>query len=499
MKTHIKPTILLFIPVISILISLTACEKFLEERPPSAPSSEDYFNNATEAESSLNGIYRPLANNGLWGSTEMRLFVLSEISTDNAAMGPGGVNPNAASVEIDNHNYTPANNHLQDVWANMYAGINRANFVLEEVPRVSMEESFKNRILGEASFLRALYYFYLVQLFGDVPLLLESSKDFSSRPARTPAAQVYQQIEQDLQFAETAIDVNRHTGNTSGRVSRVAAKALLAKVYLTQGKWAEAAGKAREVIQTPGYRLWPDFTDVFNLPANENQGESIFEVQYNQDGGISSRSMIKTTPRNERVGSDQGHGDWVATADLYNIYSSRDRRRTTYSGANNFVLNPADPAQTPFFTRTNNAWYLRKFRDYSLRDRNTNNNFIVLRLADMYLVLAEALNELQGPDREAILAYNAIRKRAGLNMAIDTLTFDPILISQAGFRDSVLVERRRELAFEGHRWFDLVRTGRLVEAVKDVKPAATISERNVLYPIPQSEIDINPNLTQNNY
>lgn len=495
MKTSIKR--LAF--AITGICSLTACEKFLEERPPSNPRSEDYFNNATEAESSLNGVYRPLANNGLWGSTEMRMFVLSEVGTDNATMASNGVNPNAASVEIDNHNYTPANNHLEDVWANLYTGINRANFVLEQVPGVNMEPAFKNRILGEASFLRALYYFYLVQLFGDVPLLLESSKDFTSRPVRTPQAEVYAQIESDLQFAESNITVDRHTGNATGRVSRVAAKALLAKVYLTRGKWAEAAAKAREVIRTPGYSLWPNFTDVFNLPVNENQGESIFEVQFNQDGGISSRSMIKTTPRNERVGSNPGHGDWIATDDLYSIYSPRDLRRTTYSGAGNFVLNPSNPSLTPFFTRNNNAYYLRKFRDYTLRDRNTNNNFIVLRLADMYLVLAEALNELQGPDREAILAYNAIRKRAGLNTDTDTLRFEPATVSQAAFRDSVLVERRRELAFEGHRWFDLVRRGRLVEAVKAVKPGATISERNVLYPIPQSELDINPSLTQNDY
>lgn len=488
----------IFLSGFTILLSFTSCEKFLEENPPSELRSEDYFNNSVEAESSLNGVYRPLANNGLWGSTEIRMFVLTEISTDNAKIGPNAVERPAASVEVDNHNYTPFNGHISDAWANMYTGINRANLVLEEVPNVSMNAALKNRILGEASFLRALYYFYLVQLFGDVPLMLESSKDFT-QPARTPKAEVYQQIEKDLKFAEANIQVDRYTGRDAGRVSRVAAKALLAKVYLTQQKWADAAAKAREVIRTPGYGLWPTYAEVFNLPRNENRGESIFEVQFNQDGGISTRSMRNTTPTNEKLGGDNGRANWVATDNLFSIYDPRDQRRTTYTGASNFVLDANNPSKTPFFTNVGGAWYFRKFRDYTVRDRNTNNNFIVLRLADMYLVLAEALNEMGGPNPEAILAYNAIKKRAGLNTAIDTLLIAPIITTQAAFRDSVLLERRRELAFEGHRWFDLVRTNRLVDAVKAAKPSVNIEDRNRLYPIPQRERDVNPNLTQNDY
>ena len=455
------------------LLMLTACtDDFLKENAKASITSENYFKTSGDAIGSLNGVYKTLANPQMLGGTDIMMVALADLGSDDITTGPSPTNVSQAFNEISLHTYTPENTVFLDVWTNLYRGIDRANLVIEKVPEISMDKTLQNRILGEATYLRALYYFYLVRLWGDVPLLIEYTKELQTRPTRMPVAQVYAQIEKDLLFAETNISVLRYTGNDIGRVSLPTVKATLARVYLTQGKWNLASTKAQEVINTAGYSLWAKYADALKFPANENGRESLFEVQLFRDGGITSRLMIRTQPRINRIGTTPGYGDWASTDDLFKVYENADARK-----AFNFQI-------------SENVPYLIKHRDEAAIDRNQSNNFPIFRLSEMYLILSEALNEAEGPTTAAYTAINVIRTRS-------TLPNAKIGLSKDQFREVVLNERRLELALEGHRWFDLVRTNRLVAVVKSAKPNSSIADRNKLYPIPQVERDLNPNLTQN--
>jgi tetratricopeptide (TPR) repeat protein len=373
------------------------------------------------------------------------------------------------------------NSYLNDNWNHHYQCINRSNAIIGRIGSVNFtSEATKNQYLGEALFLRGLAYFNLVRIYGDVPLV---TKEISSEEAyalkKTPADEVYTAIVSDLTQAGGLLP-DSYSGSNAGRAASGAAKSLLGKVYLTRKQYSEAARVLKEVIDGGQYALLPGYADVFRV-ENANHKESIFEVQYKANSqGRGSPFATLFTPRTGNAGillTGQGatQGYNRPTQDMINAYQTGDLRKEASLSAT-----WTDGA------RVNNDPYIKKYLSRQSNVSDGDANWIVLRYADVLLMYAEALNEL-GRAGEALPFLNQIRVRAGL-ASLNGL-------NQAQMRLALEQERRLELAFEGHRWFDLVRTGRAI-AVMNSK-GFSISEKDLLYPLPQSQIDINPEIKQN--
>lgn len=348
-----------------------------------------------------------------------------------------------------------------------------------------MDNDLKNRMVAEAKFMRGFYYFNLVRLFGGVPLVIKETTSLNDLAvARASAEDVYKQIIQDFTDAEAVLPTTYSAGDR-GRATKGAAKAFLAKVYLTRQEWPKASAKAKEVMDLGMYDLWANYVDVFAI-ANKNGKEAIFEVQA-LGGGVGEGSFMQgyMRPNFDRVNGVAGFGDDPVTDNLYRAYRSDDKRRNVNLRLYTPTGSPAAPASVTF------PCYVYKYLDpTATANGEGSNNFPVLRYADVVLMYAEALNEQTPASTEAYANINRIRSRAGL----PNLTAN---LSQAQFRDSLLLERRLELAFEGHRWFDLTRRKKLIDAIKIQNPTIKVEERHYLFPIPQTERDANPKLEQN--
>ncbi len=382
----------------------------------------------------------------------------------------------------------------------------RTNLVLQNVPGMTINEDLKNRILGEAHFLRASYYFILVRLFGDVPLITVPQKPSDNlRPKRTPKAEIYDLIIDDFNQAINLLPPGSdYSGSDIGRASKGAAAGMLAKVYLTLGQYQKTLDLCQQV-ETLGYVLNEHYADNFN-PLTKNSPESLFEVQYegktnfgfwdneNQASWVSTF----TGPRNsDFVGG--GYGWDQPTQEFVNAYETGDNRKDVtvlYNGC------PPFDGKTYLPSYSMTGFNLRKFlvsKDIS-PDYDTNPaDFPVLRYADVLLMEAEALNEL-GRTADAQQAsvsinqggpLNRVRRRAGLS--------DVQGLSQVELREKILHERRMELAFEGQWWFDLIRVNNGQYGLDFLHNLgkSNAAAKYLLLPIPQKEIEANPNLTQN--
>jgi hypothetical protein len=380
--------------------------------------------------------------------------------------------------------------------------INRANAVLDRVPAIQMDETLKQRLLGEARFLRAMAYFNLVRFYGDVPLLeheVTSLRDLDV--ARSPAADIYALIESDLTTAVGALPPRGEYGaSDQGRATRGAAQALLAKVHLTQQEWSEAATAAAAVISSGDYALLANFKDVFKVANEITNAESIFELDYDGTESVGSVMMLFSLPSGFPGGDAYGLMQVMPSLDA--MYAANDERgnhgsimRKPYTDALGRTTNwsvPSGTAVAKWLDETNTqnmtarAWEAQP------------NNWIVLRYADVLLMYAEAVAEggvaSTPPPMSGLDALNAVRTRAGL-APLATLTVD-----------AVRTERRLEFLFEGHRWFDLSRWGILDERIlakttemESIVPGETDPHGvpSNLWPVPQGELDINPSLTQN--
>ncbi|SFD90028.1 Starch-binding associating with outer membrane [Chitinophaga sp. CF118] len=464
-----------------ILIFLCSCN-LLDQTSESSFTPDNFYKNADDAKASVNAAYDPLNTQNMYNQV---MWVLQDQATDDAEWGGGRSTANQAKNDLDKYTFTAATSTFQSIWTTAYQGINRANTVQDRIPAIAMDSAVKSRLLAEARFLRGFYYFTLVRLFGGVPLILQETTSLNNLAvSRSTEDEVYTQIIADFTAAESALPLT-YTGADAGRATKGAAKAFLAKVYLTRKNWPDAAAKSKEVIDLGIYNLWDNFADVFALP-NKNGKEAIFEVQA-VGGGLGEGSYMQgyMRPNFDRVNGISGFGDDPVTANLYNTYRPEDKRRDVTIKLYTATSTPAAPASITF------PAYVYKYLDPSATANGEgSNNFPILRFADVLLMYAEALNEQAAGNTAAYDAINRIRKRAGLEDLPATLTQDQ-------FRDSVLLERRLELAFEGHRWYDLVRTKRLISAMKAQNPGISVKGNNYLYPIPQTERDVNPNLSQN--
>ena len=476
---------------------LGSCGKsYLELQPRDRLSTDQFYQTQNDAIQATNSTYAQLRGQGLYGHS---LWAM-DIMADNSFVGGGGAADGIEFQQLDNYTIPSSNPVTTDLFQRSYLGIGACNQVLANVPGIKeIDPAIQNRCLGEAEFMRAFYYFTLTRSFGDVPLVLTPPADAPSAASlgRDPSAAIYAQVEKDLLDAITKLPPS-YTGDDLGRATKWSATALLAKVYLTEGKMAEAATQAQAVISGSGKTLWANYGDNFKL-ANENGQESLFEVQYKS--GLNAYTFDGPgSPINEFWGarffgspyvvSGGGYGFNIPENEFVDGYEAGDKRKaaTIFVPGDQYTDGPRDKdgkvqVQPASLQGDPSGYNVRKFYAGTASTIwDSPLNVPVLRLAEMYLIVAEA-GITTGKTADGLTALNVVRTRAGLPNAT-TLT-----------QAVVLKERRYELAFEMDRWYDLKRTKTLVNnpnlLSKGIKPY------NDLLPIPQVERDVNPNLGQN--
>ena len=473
--------------------SFSSCSDFLEQNPQTDLSENDFYKTADDILSAVNGVYSSLQEGDIYGNW----YVFGEIPSDNTRNQLSG--SVTTQNEFDQFYIDTQNSMIANFWKAAYKVINRTNTVLGRIDGIEINTELANRYKLECKFIRALMYFNLVRVYGDVPLILkEISISESYDILREPKENVYNQIIADLKEAQD-LPVSYSTAE-DGRATQGAAKALLANVYMTLHKYAEAETILAEIINSGQYSLLENTPGSLNIdgyknvfsPVNHNSKEGIFEIQFLKGGyGEGSNYANNFAPENSgtnvvAVGGTGGNN--IPEMDIYNAYEEGDLRRD-FSMSLGYYDN-----------RKNNEWvesrYVCKFMDVPYKNNDASNNYPVIRYADVILMYAEALNQ-NGKTAEACKYLNMTRRRGFGYQTTETSPVDLQTTDKAQFALMVEQERRVELAFENHRWFDLIRTGRAVEVMRS--KGFSLNETNLICPIPQKQIDVNPKLTQNDY
>jgi starch-binding outer membrane protein, SusD/RagB family len=479
------------ISVCLLIIGFTSCttDDYVDIEPAFSVNSENYFNSERDYQLALIASYDLL-------QTTYLNSMLGLMASDDALAGGENANDVPAFQEIDDMTHTPVNDQLRNIWNWMYAGINRTNYIFEFKDKTAFES--KNNVLGQTAFLRAYYYFELVKFFGDVPMPIDKRVSFGeeSNFPKVPKSQVYTQIENDLIFA---IENLLPTQTDLGRATKSAAQALLGKVYLYQNKFSDAATVLEEVINTGGYDLVSDYEGLF-LASGENGIESVFEVQYSDlQGG--SFGCFQCVEGNIAVGFNgirgysgpiytDGFSFNVLTLELVDDFESGDIRfNATILDIESFASAQTEEVQySEGYEHTGyyNQKYIPRKGEQSIGDTHltSNKNYRSIRFSDVLLMAAEALNRGAISDDRAATYLNRVRTRADLPS-----------VSLAGpqLTDAIYHERRVELAGEGHRFFDLVRTGRAASEIDGF-----ITGKHEVFPLPLIEIQLAGNIWDQN-
>jgi starch-binding outer membrane protein, SusD/RagB family len=475
---------------ILLIVLPSACNELLTEEPKDRISTDAFFQTAADAKAAIAAAYRPLSTQALWG---INLQWSLNAATDESRVGPEEENPNIVALTqltwTTTNPYVAGSNASGGTWAGLYQMITRANLVLEKVPTIAMDETAKNQILAEAKFLRALGYFYLVRLYGDVPLVRTSAEQLELGP-RTPQTEVFAQIVKDANEAEAALPANWPTID-KGRATKGSAQALLAEQYIWRKDWPNAATAAKKVIDGGQYGLQPNYINAF-LPGSQNRNEEVFAAQSSSATGAPAIDIAAWEyPRNMNPNSNGGWGTWQPLQSFIDSYPAGDYRKEVSF----FTSGVAPNGQTVTFLP-----HVYKYRP-TARPGQQDVNWPIYRYADVLLMYAEALNE-QGQTAAAIANVNLVRARARKGTGAENRASPADLaatLTQAETRAAIFAERKWELAYEGKRWFDLVRQGFPVfQAALTTDPTATnIQATRMLWPIPQAQIDLNKSLTQN--
>ena len=484
--------------VLILTLLLSGCD-FLNRSPYDSVDTSQGFQTLADAEAAINAAYQPLQWAKLYN---MRIWTL-DIIAGNSEVGAGGGTDGEETVDLANFIADADNFAALDLWRGPSPGILRCNFVLQKVPAMNIDETIKGRILGEAHFLRAHYYFLLVRLFGGVPLQTEpADSDSDLLLPRASAEEVYELIVEDLDQAITLLPQrSAYTQEHIGRATKEAAMAELARVYLTHYQDYEhyqLVVDLCEEIRKMGYQLEADYADLWN-PSKQNGVESIFEVQYygktNYDfwSNENQASWLSTFTGPRNSGMAAGCYGWnQPTAEFVSQYETGDVRKEKtvfYTGC------PTFDGMTYSSAYSTTGYNVRKFLLTKTQspDYNTSNqNWVVTRYADVLLMKAEALNEM-GQTTLAEAPLYEVRCRAGLT---NRSTIEGL--SQMQMREKIIHERRMELAFEGHRWFDMIRykDNYALNFLHSIGKTAATS-KHLLLPIPTQEREANPKLTQN--
>ncbi len=444
-----------------LLLSCSACSRFLEIDPPkSQVYSETVFQNEGTAIGAVLGLYHGLSI-GFAGSATGSVGVYAGMSADEIVFVSRSSFPQVEREEINQNNISPSNGSVLTLWSSMYAVLYRANGILEQLrENTHLTLSTKNQLQGEAHFIRAFTLFHLVNFFGEVPLATTTDYRLNATLAPSSTDAIYAQITDDLEAASNLLSPS-YSGADRLRVNKYTAVAFSARVSLYQEDWAKAEELSSQVIaQIDLYNLEEDLERVFLVGSRE----AIWQ-------GASHISNSNTNEANVYITNNEH----FLTQQLLASLSMEDRRRDFWV----WLKTPDDDVYVPY-----------KYK--SVSPANTVEHSVRLRLVEQYFIRAEA-NLKIGKLSDAITDLDIVRSRAGLQ-PIANLKPD---ISQEDLADSIAVERQRELFSEwGHRWFDLKRTGKAVEVLSPIKTGFT--EEDVWYPIPENERLKNPNLANNN-
>ncbi len=485
----------IYIGLLSVAVSsalMVSCSDEFVDRPVQySIDSENYFNSKSDYDNALIATYDILQ------STYLNVL-LGEIASDNTLAGGESQSDTPGFQQIDDMIHTPVNSNLKNLWDFMFAGVQRANYILEFKDKTDF--TGKNQVIAEARFLRAYFHFELVKWFGGIPLKGDArfSPGDEKSIKRSSPAEVYASIEADLIFASENLPI---TAAQKGRVTRGAALALLGKAYLYQNKFAPAAAALERVINSSAYSLVSNYNSIFE-EAGENGPESVFEVQYTDTEGAGF-NCLQCSEGNVAVGFSgprnytgdvfsSGFSFNVPTQKIVNAFEAGDNRKAVAIldieawAASTGATFGKGYEHTGFFNR---KYIPRKRRADAQGDLNlTNpNNYRAIRYADVLLMASEALNRGNIDDAKARGYLNLVRRRAFGDLNHD------IASSGAALTDFIWAERRVELMGEGHRFFDLVRTGKAAQEI-----AGFTANKHELFPIPIEEIQFaNGNWAQN--
>ncbi len=482
---------LLFVTILSY--SVISCDDYVDYDPSETYTivADDYFTSSSDYESALVGVY---------DVTQWILYnvMIGEIASDNSLAGGESATDVIGLQKIDDMLHDPENDQLTSIWQYMYEGVNRANYLFENKDKLDFTR--KDELYGEVHFLRAFFYFELVKIFGDVPLFTNSRLTAvdSGTLQRSSASDVYAQIESDLNAAIAALPAEK---SVNGRATSFTAHALLGKVYLYQDKFDQAAAILDPLIGAYGLPERPG--SVF-LKSGENGAESVYEIQHTKDSNWYAWDYVpQGTEGNFAVihhgirgyVGDVYQSGWsfnVPTQDLVDAFPAGDKRKDVSVLD---IVKWADDTGAEYgegYEHTgyfNHKYIPRQGESSAQQELNFGTNYRAIRYADVLLMAAEANNRKSSPDTQAAQNYlNEVKKRAfGSESNASTST-------GATLTQEIWDERRLELAGEGHRFFDLVRTGQASTILQSIGFQAGKHE---VFPIPQKEIDIS-NLTQNN-
>lgn len=473
----------------------SACQKdFLDRKPLVGSTEENFYRNQADAIAAVNAAYAPLQFE-MSPAGHFRWF-WGDIMSDDATKGGSGDNDTNELLQLETFRGPVNTDNLESEWSADYEGIYRANVVLERVPPIVMDEALKARILGEAHFIRAWFFYNLVTVFGGVPLADHVLAPSEYNLPRADASVVWALIESDLKTAASSLPLRSgYAIEDLGRITKGTAQALLAKSYLWQQRWAEAEAVANEVIQSNEYQLVTDYATIFTL-AGENNPESVFEIQYmNKSGGNWGKNNANEgtfTPVFQRArGQFEGYGFNIPTEDFVQEFFKEGfedpRLKSTVFRVGDamgdrgiFTKAATGGFSYDYYPKKN---FTFKSEDATLGDPNPNGgtNDRVIRFADVLLMHAEAAAQ-NGNEGAARTSLNRVRARARGNASG---ILPDITASGQDLLKAIYRERRIELGLEGHRFFDLVRTGR---AQTVLGPLGYLEGTHNLFPIPQSQV-----------
>lgn len=481
-----------------------SCNKWVDYNPKDdfKITDQEYFKSEADYRSVAVATYAPLQ----WLN---QIVPVGDIISDNSVTGGESASDVLSLQQINNFTHTSVNGTTADLWQACYEGINRANYMQQYKDKNPAGEAItfvgKEALYGEVYFVRAYYYFTLVKMFGGVPLFVDRRLTLADQGTiqRATQADVYKQIETDL---TNAIAVLPSVQTEKGRATKYAAQALLGKVLLYQNKFAPAAAMLDNVITSNAYSLVANFNSIF-LPTGENGPESVFEIQYSNgsatyDWGHVTRGQgnysvqqcgVRGLNGSAAMPYNPGWSTNLPTQNLAAAYAAGDQRKAVtvldieaYKTANpglNITYQVAPYQNTGLY---NQKYLPRKGETSGQVELNYSNNFRTIRYADVLLMAAEAYNK-SGNDLKAQTYLNLVRRRAFGDLLHD------VSATGTALYDAILTERRLELAMEGERFFDLVRTGK---AVSVLGPLGFVAGKHELFPIPQSEVEL-AGLTQN--
>lgn len=468
---------ILSVLIAASLLLMSSCKKsFIDILPVSTVTIDNLYKTNKDFLDATTGAYVALR------STYTDMWQFGDLRGDDSWIQISN-QPNSTAIDLFSIN--SSNPLLVSMWSNNYVVISRVNMLLSRIqdadPAVVTD---KERFIGEAKFMRALAYFNLVRIFGDVQMITDPlTVDETAATPRIPPSTVYSEvIIKDLVDAAEKLPVEYSTSEV-GRATKGAAKAILGKVYLTVGDFVKAETVLRELTQVPfKYDLLPDFNYLYNYTADEHHSEYIFDIEYEEGLGNcgsvwTNNFMPNCTPLLNYYGITGGFNESLCpTERLIDLFPAGDLRKDVSVQCCGSFTNP-ETGEVAYFHSSTSQSYTKKYITPVATNGDSRANWKVIRFADVLLMYAEALNE-NGKTDLALGQLNRVRTRAGLDAYTD--------LSQEEARESIEIERRLELCFEGHRWFDLVRTGKAMDACAD----QGMKDYMTVFPVPLREVQV---------